>query len=71
MKKFLNKLSGIVLILCAVVAWCIYSYGQGGESLFTSSSVLSNTKIGWGVKRAENHAQPDLRQDKYRVNEKI
>jgi len=26
----------------------------------SSGEVLSNKKIGWGIKRAENHAQPDL-----------
>ena len=29
-------------------------------TLATSSHVLSNKKIGWGIKRAEQHAQPDL-----------
>lgn len=26
----------------------------------TSSSTLSNTKIGWGIKRMDNHEQPDV-----------
>ena len=30
------------------------------NTVVTSSSVLSNKKIGWGIKRAENHKQPDL-----------
>ena len=29
-------------------------------SVATSATVLSNKKIGWGIKRAENHKQPDL-----------
>ena len=28
-------------------------------SVATSGTVLSNKKIGWGIKRAENHEQPD------------
>lgn len=32
---------------------------------------LAGTKIGWGVKRAENHQQPDLRKNKCRANGKI
>ena len=30
------------------------------NTVATSSTVLSNKKIGWGIKRAENHEQPDL-----------
>jgi len=71
MKKILNKISGIILIMVAAIAWCIYSYGQTGASMQASSSAVKNTKIGWGVKRNENHNQPDLRKDKCRVNGKV
>lgn len=30
------------------------------ETVSTSASILSNKKIGWGIKRNENHEQPDL-----------
>ena len=29
-------------------------------SIKTSTSSLSNKKIGWGIKRNDNHEQPDL-----------
>lgn len=30
------------------------------NSILTSNTELSNIKIGWGIKREENHVQPDL-----------
>lgn len=60
MKRVLKRISSILLVIVAVAIWCIYSYEQNSEAILTSTSVISNTKIGWGVKRAENHAQPDL-----------
>ncbi len=71
MNKILKKLSGIIFMVALIAIWCIYSYEQDNSSILTSSSILSNTKIGWGVKRAENHEQPDLRKKKCRTNAKI
>ena len=31
-----------------------------GEKLLTNTNSLSTTKIGWGIKRGDNHQQPDL-----------
>ena len=58
MKKILKKLSGLALVLAAIFVWAFYSYRS--ESILTSADALSNQKIGWGIKRAENHEQPDL-----------
>lgn len=44
--------------MVAIFVWALYSYKT--ESMMTSAGVLSNQKIGWGIKRAENHEQPDL-----------
>ena len=30
------------------------------NTITTSSTTLSNKKIGWGIKRSDNHIQPDL-----------
>ena len=30
------------------------------NTIKTSTTSLSNQKIGWGIKRADNHEQPDL-----------
>lgn len=46
---------------------CIFTFsvmtlnGNLNEStVATASTILSNKKIGWGIKRAQNHEQPDL-----------
>lgn len=44
----------IVGICCAIIL------NQDAKTIATSSTVLSNKCIGWGIKRADNHAQPDL-----------
>ena len=58
-----NKI--VYIILSAIV--CVFTFSLmtlnsnlNQTSVPTSSSVLSNKKIGWGIKRAENHEQPDL-----------
>lgn len=71
MKKIKRKVSGIILVFVALVIWCIYSYEQSGEAIHTNAGILSNTKIGWGIKRAENHMRPELRKDQFRANAKI
>lgn len=58
MKKISKKISGLILILMAIFVWAFYSYND--ESILTSAASLSNQKIAWGIKRAENHKQPDL-----------
>lgn len=73
LKKILKKVSGLILVLVAITIFGIYSYNiqENSNSMLTSGSVVSATKIGWGVKREKDHKQPDLRQDKYRTYDKI
>lgn len=61
MKKIIKKLSGLMLVLTAIIIWEIQSYDGGSASILASSSAVSGAKIGWGVKRVEDHKQPDLR----------
>ena len=58
MKKFFKKISGLALVIATISVWAFYSYQN--ESVTTTAEALSNQKIGWGIKRAENHEQPDL-----------
>ena len=47
-----------VFILCML---CVMALKNDDKAIQTSSGkVLSNKKIGWGIKRADNHEQPDL-----------
>ena len=58
-----NKIGYIILGLII----CIFTFSVmtlnnnlNETTVVTSSKALSNKKIGWGIKRAENHEQPDL-----------
>ena len=58
MKKIIKKLSGLILVLIGIVVWAFYSYDD--NSILASTGYISNQKISWGIKRGENHNQPDL-----------
>ena len=58
-----NKINYIILgiIVCIFTFSVITLNNNVNEStIATSSTILSNKKTGWGIKRAENHEQPDL-----------
>ena len=58
MKKINYKILGILVI--AIFALSIITMNEKQKSIETNASVVSNQKIGWGIKRNHNHAQPDL-----------
>jgi peptidoglycan-N-acetylmuramic acid deacetylase len=56
-KKILRISSGIIIVLFIAI---IVSINNNEITKVVSSTGLDNTKIGWGIKRNDNHAQPDL-----------
>ena len=60
MKKIIKNISGIILVLVATLIWIFYNNEMNSKSILTNSSIISGTKIEWGVKRADNNMQPDL-----------
>ncbi len=70
MKSIIKKLSSLALILLAILIFGVYSYEMDNSSVLTSSEMLSNTKIGWGVKRAKDHTQPELGKTNVELMEK-
>ena len=52
----------IVFVTCIGVVGIKQKENKIEQNAITTSSTmnLSNKKIGWGIKRADNHAQPDL-----------
>ncbi len=60
MKKKITILS-LIIIIC-VFTFTIISLNKdiNKEAFETSVTLLSNKKIEWGIKRADNHEQPDL-----------
>jgi len=59
-KKMTISLISAMIILCAISIISDFS-GSMKKSVATSAGIsLSNKKIGWGIRRVKNHAQPDL-----------
>jgi peptidoglycan-N-acetylmuramic acid deacetylase len=58
-KKSKKLIIGIILVslLCCIG---IMEFASEGILSTSASTGLSNTKIGWGIKREDNHEQPDL-----------
>lgn len=50
----------ILAIMFVLVAITILSTQNTEETILTSTQGLSTKKIGWGIKRNDNHEQPDL-----------
>lgn len=57
--KLKNKLIMIILLFLFICSCTFISY-KDKETILTDSKQISNEKIGWGIKRADNHEQPDL-----------
>lgn len=68
MKKISKKVKSLAILFIAVTILCIYSYGKNQESILTSVLAISGTKIEWGIKRNDNHEQPELRKSEYKSN---
>ena len=68
-----RKLIYIILVLVICIAtFTIISLNKNlnENTIVTFNSILSNKKIGWGIKRADNHEQPDLGKKNKEVLEK-
>ena len=60
-KKIITIISCSVIILMFSICVVNTNNSINNKSVLTNSNVsLSDKKIGWGIKRAENHMQPDL-----------
>ena len=61
MKKKYHKTITIFLVIIAFLFLVLIIYFQGNEeTAMTGASTISNKKVGWGIKREDNHQQPDL-----------
>ena len=58
-KENTSKIFIILMLLTVIFSLCIL-YKINNYSITTNAQDLSNKKIGWGMKRADNHEQPDL-----------
>lgn len=61
MNKVINIVVVTAFLIFIVIVIFAASIGSNCQSIIAnSSSVLSTKKIGWGIKRNDNHSQPDL-----------
>ena len=67
-----NKIQYIILgiIVCAFT-FCVMTLNSNSNenTIKTNSEVLSNKKIGWGIKRVKDHQTPDLGTENLKVLE--
>lgn len=61
-EKNMSKFVRIFIILLVIFSFALIMINNGEEEtvLTSTQTGLSNKKIGWGIKRNDNHAQPDL-----------
>jgi len=56
-KKYILIISCLIICICSL---CVLKRNQDVSLVKVNAEALSNTKIEWGIKRAQNHEQPDL-----------
>lgn len=59
LKKNISKILKIVVLIAII--FCLSTFCiSNSDSIDANAQTISNKKIGWGIKRAGNHEQPDL-----------
>ena len=68
MNKIINVLVVVAFLVFVIVIIFAASIGSNSPSIIVSTNnVLSTKKIGWGIKRSDNHEQPDLGQENKKI----
>ncbi len=71
LRKNISKIAKLLILLLIIFSLSIISKEKTEEtSVLTSSQGLSSQKIEWGIKRNDNHEQPDLGAKNIQVLEK-
>lgn len=58
MKKMKYSVTGILMIM--IFSLSIVSMNNKEQEIQSNSEVISSQKIGWGIKRNDNHEQPEV-----------
>lgn len=69
MKKRNVSYRFILFLILAIFSLSVISMNAKENEIVTNSNVVSNQKIGWGIKRNDNHEQPDVGSNNKRVLE--
>ena len=63
MQSFINRLKNKNIII-GIITICLFTVSvillENNDSVTTSSQIVSTKKIEWGIKRNDDHEQPDL-----------
>ena len=54
------KIGILVLLIIGIFALSVILMNQEENTISTNAESVSNKKIGWGIKRNDNHEQPDV-----------
>ena len=67
----MNKKIKIIFIIILIIVIILLSFFIENENnaIETSSDIISNKKIEWGVKRNKKHNQPDVGEDRRKILE--
>lgn len=68
-KKMIKSVIIMVLVL-GIFSVTVFSMNLGKNAISTNAQTVSNKKIGWGIKRNDNHEQPDVGSKNKEVLEK-
>ena len=64
-KKYKYIYASVLILVVGLICGSILN--EDAKTLQTSTAALSNKSIGWGIKRADNHTQPDLGSENKRL----
>ena len=67
--KTITKIFIIILLAIIIFTLSIISMKQKENTIETSAENISNKKISWGIKRNNNHEQPDVGKDYQQILE--
>ena len=70
MKKFFNKKYIVLVVIIALFTFSVAKLKENDNVLTTSAQTVNNLstkKIEWGIKRKDNHQQPDLGSENKRI----
>ena len=73
MKEIISKNKSIIVGFTAIVLFsmCIILIDENSKIITTSATALNTKKIEWGIKRNDNHNQPDLGSTNKRIIDEL
>ncbi len=71
LNKIINAVVVAVFLIFIIFIIFVAGISSNLQTLPTSSQILSSKKIGWGIKRSNNHEQPDLGATNKRIIEEF